>query len=192
MMRQIETATVYTIGHGSRPVAELIELLKNTGIACVVDVRAYPASRRHPQFRREALANSLALAGIRYVWEGRALGGRRHGLQASCHTALNNESFRAYADHMMTAAFREGLKRVVDLGRDARTAILCAERLPRECHRHLIADSLVACGHSVMHLIGPNQAVTHELNKLARHDGQDLIYDAGDQLDLGLPPVSEG
>ena len=192
MKRQIETATVYTIGHGSRPVAELIELLKNAEIACVVDVRAYPASRRHPQFCREALKNSLALAGIRYVWEGDALGGRRHGVKSSRHTALKSEGFRAYADHMMTVAYREGLRRVVDLGLKARTAILCAERLPSHCHRNLIADSLVACGHRVAHLVGPNQTLTHELSPLARHSGDNLVYDAMGQLDLALPPASEG
>lgn len=192
MKRQIETATVYTIGHGSRPVAELIGLLENAGVVCVVDVRAYAASRRYPQFCREALENSLALAGIRYVWEGEALGGRRHGMKSSPHTALKSEGFRDYADHMMTVAYREGLRRVVDLGLKARTAILCAERLPWHCHRNLIADSLVSHGHHVAHLVGPNQTPTHELSPLARHDGDDLVYDALGQLDLGLTPSSEG
>ena len=192
MSRKTEPVTVYTIGHGSRPIAEFIGLLEDARIACLVDVRAYPASQRHPRFCREALENSLALAGMHYVWEGRALGGRRRGVKASRHTALKSESFRAYADHMMTAAFREGLNRVVDLGWHARIVILCAERLPWECHRNLIADSLVACDHAVSHLIGPNQVLVHELNRLARRDGDDLIYDAGGQLDLALPPPSEG
>jgi len=192
MNRQIEPVTVYTIGHGSRPVAELIGVLENAGITCVVDVRAYPASRRHPQFCREALTNSLALAGIRYVWEGETLGGRRCGAKGSPHTALKSDGFRAYADHMMTIGFQEGLKRVIDLGCQARTAILCAERLPWHCHRNLIADSLVTCGYRVTHLVGPDQMPAHELSRLARHDGDNLIYDAVGQLDLGLPPASEG
>ena len=191
MNRQTGPVTVYTIGHGSRPMAEFIGLLEDARIARLVDVRAHPASRRHPQFCREALENSLALAGIHYVWEGKVLGGRRRGVKASPHTALKSESFRAYADHMMTAAFREGLNRVVEWGRLARIAILCAERLPWECHRNLIADSLVARGHAVSHLISPNQVLAHDLNKLARHDGGDLIYDKGGQLDLGLPPASK-
>lgn len=192
MSRPTEPVTVYTIGHGSRPIAEFIGLLEDARVACLVDVRAYPTSRRHPQFCREALESALEPTGIHYLWEGRALGGRRRGVKASRHTALKSESFRAYADHMMTATFRDGLNRVVELGRHARIAILCAERLPWDCHRNLIADGLVACGHVVSHLIGPNQMLMHDLNKLARRDGDDLVYDAGGQLNLGLPPASEG
>jgi len=191
MSGQAGPPTVYTIGHGSRPIAELIGLLKDAGVECVVDVRAHPGSRRHPQFAREALENSLAQAGIRYVWEGKALGGRRHAVKGSRHTAFTSGAFRAYADHMMTVDFRAGLQRLVELSLHARTAILCAERLPWECHRNLIADSLVASGNGVMHLVGPGGARVHELNELARRDGNDLIYDAAEQLDLGLPPSPE-
>lgn len=192
MTERTANATVYTIGHGSRSISELVELLGEAGIACVIDVRAYPASRRHPHFGREALEKSLAQVGIRYLWEGRALGGRRRSVKASPHTELTSKSFRAYADHMMTVAYREGLKRVIKQGLDARTAILCAERLPWECHRNLIADSLVARGYAVMHLIGPSQTRAHALNEVARSEGEDLIYDAAEQLDLGLPPSSQG
>ena len=187
MSGQAGPATVYTIGHGSRPIAEFIGLLQGAGVDCVVDVRAHPGSRRHPQFGREALENSLAQAGIRYVWEGKALGGRRRAVKGSRHTALTSGAFRAYADHMMTVEYRAGLTRLVELSLDARTAILCAERLPWECHRNLISDSLVARGNAVMHLIGPDRARVHELNGLARRDGIDLVYDAAGQLDLGLP-----
>lgn len=186
------TDVIYTVGHGDRAIAELIALLEDAGIACVVDVRAYPASRRHPQFGREALEKTLAGAGVRYVWEGKALGGRRRGVKDSPHVALKSKGFRGYADHMMTVEFRAGLKRVLQLALDARTAILCAERLPWECHRNLIADSLVAHGNAVTHLIGRDKVRGHELNELARREGDDLIYDAGEQLDLGLTPSSKG
>lgn len=182
---------IYTIGHGNRAIAEFLSLLEENGIACVVDVRAYPGSRRHPQFGSDPLERSLALAGIRYVWEGRTLGGRRRSNRSSPHLALKSKSFRAYADHMMTVPFREGLERLVEAGSDVRTVILCAERLPWECHRNLIADSLVARGVGVMHLIGPGQVRAHELSRLARRDGDRLIYDAGEQLALGLTPSTD-
>lgn len=179
-------ATLYTVGHGNRPIEEFVALLQEGGIECLVDVRAYPASRRHPQFAREALERSLADAGMRYVWEGKALGGRRKPVRNSPHTALRNDSFRAYADHMMTAEFQQALGRVVELGRSTRSAILCAERLPWQCHRHLVADSLVARGVPVTHLVAQGQARDHELSRLARNDGGRLIYDAGEQLGLKL------
>ena len=177
---------IYTIGHGNRSIEEFLALLKESGIECVVDVRAYPASRRHPQFARESLEKSLADTGVRYVWEGRALGGRRKLEKNSLHVALKNAGFRAYADYMATEEFREGLARLVALGSATPAAIMCAERLPWQCHRNLVADSLVARGIRVLHLVNPGQRMAHALSRLARNDGGRLIYDAGEQL--GLKP----
>jgi uncharacterized protein (DUF488 family) len=177
---------IWTIGHGNRPVEEFLALLKDAGIECLVDVRAYPASRRHPQFARESLDQSLADMGVRYVWEGEALGGRRKLEKNSPHVALKNPGFRAYAGHMTTEEFQRALDTLVETGREQRTAIMCAERLPWKCHRYLISDSLVALGVPVPHIVAPNQMRNHELSKLARNDGGRLIYDAGEQLGLKL------
>ncbi len=178
--------TVYTIGHGNRALGELVGLLREAAIECLVDVRAFPASRRHPQFSRDALEKSLLGAGIRYVWEGKSLGGRRKAAADSPHVALRSPGFRAYADHMETADFRAGAGRLLDLAGTARIAIMCAERLPWECHRNLISDSLVARGVPVLHLMGPGESREHALNPVARQDGERLIYDAGAQLGLKL------
>ena len=177
---------IYTIGHGNRPLEEFVALLREVGIECLVDVRAYPASRRHPQFAGERLDSSLADADVRYLWEGKALGGRRKPGKDSPHVALRNGGFRAYADHMMKDEFREGLDRLIRLGRSERAAIMCAERLPWQCHRYLLADSLAACGLRVLHLMSPGKRLEHTLNPLARNDGGRLIYDAGEQLGLKL------
>lgn len=177
---------IYTIGHGSRSIEEFVGLLKDAAIECLVDVRAYPASRRHPQFARESLECSLADAGIRYVWEGKALGGRRKSGKNSPHVALRNPGFRAYADYMADGTFREGLARLIGLGSAPPAAIMCAERLPWKCHRYLLADSLVARGVRVLHLMGPGQCKEHALNRLARSDGEQLVYDAGEQPQLEL------
>lgn len=178
---------IYTIGHGNRAIEEFIALLREVGIECLVDVRAYPASRRHPQFAGEALERSLAEAGIRYIWEGKALGGRRKLVKDSPHVALKNPGFRAYADHMMSAEFREGLARLIGLGRERRSAVMCAERLPWECHRNLIADRLVAGGAAVMHLGIAADARPHRLSPEARVEDGVVIYDAGAQRRLELP-----
>jgi len=176
---------IYTVGHGNRPIEEFIGLLREAGIECVVDVRAFPASRRHPQFGRESLERILAGTGIQYVWEGKALGGRRRLVKNSPHLALKNAGFRAYAGHMETEVFQQGLDRLVESGRRQRSAVMCAERLPWQCHRNLLADSLVARGIRVLHLLSPGQNMEHVLNRLARVDGQRLVYDAGEQLALG-------
>jgi uncharacterized protein (DUF488 family) len=177
---------IYTIGHGNRSIEEFLALLKEAGIECLVDVRAYPASRRHPQFAREALERSLGEGGIRYVWEGKALGGRRRLAKDTPHIALKSPAFRAYAGHMTTAEFREGLERLIELGREQGTAVMCAERLPWECHRHLISDSLVARDVAVEHIVTAGGARPHALSALARQEGNILIYDTGEQLGLKL------
>ena len=177
---------IYTIGHGNRPIDEFLALLGHAGIKCLVDVRAYPASRRHPQFARDSLDKSLADAGVRYVWEGKALGGRRKLDRNSPHVALRNPGFRAYAGHMMTDVFCEGLARLIALGSAMPVAIMCAERLPWQCHRNLVADSLVARGIRVLHLVSPGQRTEHALSRLARNDGERLVYDAGEQLGFKL------
>lgn len=177
---------ICTIGHGNRSIDELIALLAGADIECMVDVRAYPASRRHPQFARHALERSLAAAGIRYVWEGRALGGRRRALADSPHLALKEPGFRGYADHMDTAQFREGAARLVALGAALRIAVMCAERLPTECHRSFISDYLVAGRWQVVHLVETGVREEHRLNSAARRRDGGLVYDGEAQGELEL------
>jgi len=178
--------TIFTIGHGNRAIEEFITLLQQAGIERLVDVRAYPASRRHPQFAREALERTLADAGSRYVWEGKALGGRRKSAKGSPHVALRSPGFRAYADHMATEEFRAGIDRVVELGRPVRAAVMCAERLPWECHRFLMSDYLVAAGEKVVHLVAAETEQTHSLNPVVRLRGGMLVYDGETQGELEL------
>ncbi len=151
-----------------------------------MDVRRYPASRRHPQFSRDALAASLARAGIEYVHEP-ALGGRRAARPDSQHTAWRVEAFRGYADYMETAEFGAALERLKQRAAGTTTAILCAEAVPWRCHRRLISDALVARGLEVLHILGPGHAEPHELDPNARvlPDGR-LLYagPAGDQPSL--------
>jgi uncharacterized protein (DUF488 family) len=157
-------------------------------VTCLVDVRAFPASRRHPHFGRAALEESLPAAGIRYVWEGHALGGRRKPSADSPHVALRHPAFRAYADHMMTQAFRQAAEQLVETARTETTAVVCAERLPWQCHRFLISDYLVAGGNDVVHLVNPGKQQPHRLNPVARARDGELVYDGKTQTSLGLEP----
>lgn len=180
----MESVTIYTVGHGNRSSEEFTALLSDSGIECLIDVRAYPASRRHPQFAQDALAMSLAEAGIRYAWEGKALGGRRKPRVGSPHVALSNESFRAYADHMGSPEFTAARDQLIEQGRSSRLAIMCAERLPWQCHRYLISDNLVVRGVEVRHLIGAELPKIHGLNPIARIEEGNLVYNGSSQLPL--------
>jgi uncharacterized protein (DUF488 family) len=184
---------LFTIGHSTRPVGELLGLLGEHGVELLVDVRRFPASRRHPQFGREALAASLAAAGIEYLHEP-DLGGRRQPLPGSPHTAWRVAAFRGYADYMDAPAFRAALDRLLRRAAGSRTAILCAEAVPWRCHRRLIADAATVAGTEVLHILGPGRAERHELDPNARVVAEPggsprvrLIYDGGDRSPARLP-----
>ncbi len=175
--------TVWTIGHSNRPIGELVRMLADTGIQRLVDVRAKPVSRRYPQFNREALGRSLRDAGIAYEWQGDVLGGFRTPRPGSPHVALEG-AFRGYADHMETSAFGRTLDELV--AGPQRTALMCAERKPSDCHRSLIADALLARGITVEHLIAPGVSTPAALRPEARLVGGQLRYDRGGQPTLFL------
>lgn len=183
---QLPVNAVYTVGHGNRPLEELVALLEQVHITCLIDVRAFPGSRRHPHFGRNALERVLPDAGITYVWEGASLGGRRRPRPDSPHIALRNASFRAYADHMETADFSEGVERLLRRADNGRVAIMCAERLPWQCHRYMISDYLVARDVEVRHLIAAGPPREHRLRDEARKDGDVLVYDRSAQPGLTL------
>ena len=99
---------LWTVGHSTRPIKELVEVLVSFEITVVADVRSFPGSRRYPQFNREQLQASLAADGIEYQ-HFPELGGRRRARPDSLNVAWRNESFRGYADYMETDDFRQGL-----------------------------------------------------------------------------------
>jgi uncharacterized protein (DUF488 family) len=150
-------------------------------VQALVDVRRHPGSRRHPQFARAALEATLQQAGMRYVWLGETLGGRRSGLappERSPNRAWREPAFRAYADHMLSEAFAEGLAVLERVARERPTAILCAELLWWKCHRRLLADRLVAAGWCVVHLRAAGRSEQHALSEWARLEGGVLTYPA--------------
>src|SRR5436305_14014871 len=143
----IALATLYTIGHSTRSIDELVEALQAHSIATLVDIRSFPVSRRLPHFNREALEKSLPAAGIQYVWM-KDLGGRRKKIREdSPHFALRSPSFRNYADYMLTAEFRGAIASLIELAEQSPTAYMCAERVYFRCHRMMVSDWLVGHGH---------------------------------------------
>lgn len=171
------TPTIYTIGHSTRPFDDFVAILRAHRIATLADVRTVPRSRRHPWFSREALAASLPPLDIAYEHIAE-LGGLRKPRADSPNTAWRNDSFRGYADYMATAAFQAGLERLLALARASATAAMCAEAVPWRCHRSLIADALVARGHTVVHLMSATCARPHELTPFARVEGGCVTYPA--------------
>jgi uncharacterized protein (DUF488 family) len=171
----VKSTVLWTIGHSTRPIEELLALLKVHTIGLLVDVRTIPYSRRNPQFHTDVLARSLAGAGLRYH-HLRALGGRRKANADSVNLGWRNLSFRGYADYMQTDSFSEGLRELVSLSEASRTAIMCAEAVPWRCHRSLIADALVSQGYEVRHILAATKTERHALTSFARVRNGRLTY----------------
>ena len=170
---------IYTIGHSTRPVAELIEALRSADVRVLADIRTVPRSRRNPQFNSDALRQALAEHGIRYEHLAK-LGGLRRARKDSRNTGWRNASFRGYADYMQTADFEAGLEQLRGLTADGNVAIMCAEVVPWRCHRSLVADVLTVRGAAVRHIIGSAPPDAHRLTAFAKVVGDDLTYPGGD------------
>ena len=169
------TPTVYTVGHSTRSLDELVDMLRAHGVTAIADVRRYPKSRKHPHFNDDALAKSLPLQGIRYL-PFPALGGRRRPLKDSPNTGWRSESFRGYADYMQTPVFRQAIDDLLRVAAQQPTAIMCAEAVPWRCHRSLISDALLARGCAVLDVMSATTVTPHHLTPFARVDGGKILY----------------
>ncbi len=177
----IALVVIYSIGHSTRTLDELVLALTGHGIASLADVRSFPMSRRLPHFNREWLQAELPKRGIAYVWM-KELGGRRKKLRKdSPNIALRNDSFRNYADYMMTDEFAQGIERLLQISACGKTAYMCAERVYFQCHRMLISDYLAAHGHTVLHIDDEKHAPReHKMMAEARLVDGKLVYDGGE------------
>ena len=173
---------IWTIGHSTRTIDEFTSLLEENEIKLLADVRAWPGSRRYPQFNKDALTESLNAHGIRYE-HFPELGGKRKSKPDSRNTAWRNASFRGYADYMETEQFQKGIERLLDAAEETGpTAIMCAEAVWWRCHRSLVADYLKVCGVEVLHILGANKAEHHPYTPAARIVNGKLSYEAESSL----------
>jgi uncharacterized protein (DUF488 family) len=174
-------AIIDTIGHSTRRLDELISALQAHGIKTLVDIRSIPMSRRLPHFNRENLEAELPKIGMEYVWLCE-LGGRRKRQRAdSPNVALRNDSFRNYADYMLTPEFEHGIENLLQISQHGPAAIMCAERVYFRCHRMLVSDYLTAHGHDVLHIDNEKPARPHQIMAEARISEGRLFY-RGDRL----------
>lgn len=137
---------IYTIGHSTCSIEEFLNILKHYGIEILVDVRHFPSSRKFPWFNKNMLDESLAKAGIKYVWL-EALGGFRKG---------------GYSEYTKTKEYESGIKWLEEIAAQGRTAVLCAEILFFRCHRRYISETLTQLGHKVTHIYDLQKAQEHK------------------------------
>jgi uncharacterized protein (DUF488 family) len=175
--------TVLTIGHSTHSIEDFVAFLRAHEVARVVDVRTVPKSRHVPQYNAESLAAELPPQGIDYV-HLKALGGLRHPAKDSVNAGWRNASFRGYADYMATEEFRKGIERLLELARDKRTTIMCAEAVPWRCHRSLIGDALLVRQVDVQDILSETQTREHVLTPFARVRNLEIAYPGEGTLNL--------
>jgi len=166
---------IFTVGHGTRSIEELIELLKTYKIERIVDVRTIPRSRYNPQFNKDILRESLKKAHIGYI-HIKGLGGLRHAKKNSVNAAWQNASFRGFADYMQTEDFKKNIERLIKLAKQKKIAIMCAESVPWRCHRSLIADALQVRDITVKHIMSKKTCKDHELTPWIKICGLQITY----------------
>jgi uncharacterized protein (DUF488 family) len=136
---------IFSIGHSTRRLEELIAVLKHFQVERLVDIRHFPMSRHNPQFNQAALEEALPAQGLDYIWLER-LGGFRHG---------------GYLAYMQTAEFAEGIQQLESLAREKHTAYMCAEIKWFQCHRRHVSDRLAGKGWQVTHIFTEKRADAH-------------------------------
>lgn len=166
---------MFTIGHSTHPIGDFIHLLKSHGVQRVIDVRTLPRSRFNPHFDVSQLPALLRTAHIHYTHLP-GLGGLRRPRRDSANVGWRNKSFRGYADHMQTEAFKLSLDRCLELASAERVALMCAEAVPWRCHRSLIADALVARGIDALEIASDTRVRPHTLTPFAHVNGADITY----------------
>jgi uncharacterized protein (DUF488 family) len=166
---------IYTIGHSTLAAEAFVDLLLVHEIRQIADIRSVPRSRRHPHFSRDALNGFLKLHEIAYRHLPE-LGGLRTPRADSTNTAWQHPAFRGYADHMQTPTFLTGIETLLEFGRAARTALMCAESVWWHCHRRLLADALVVRGVAVCHILSSATPKPHDLSEFAHVRGTLVTY----------------
>jgi len=176
-----DSVTLYTVGHSTRPLIEFLSILQAHDLKTLIDIRAFPASRRFPHFSKERLAAALAEHDISYNWMPSLGGHRSKSLGNSPNIALQSGALRNYADYMLSPEFERAARELISIAATSRTAYMCAEKDYRQCHRRLVSDWLAVHGHDVRHIADSTPPIEHEMTFEARLERDQLIY-RGDRL----------
>jgi hypothetical protein len=136
----------FTVGHSNRSLEQFLELLSATEIRLVVDVRAIPRCRAHPQFNQDTLSQALAASRIGYEHIN-GLGGRRSRVRSvtpEVNGFWTNQSFHNYADYALSVDYRVALDSLIRMGGERRCVMMCSEAVWWRCYRRIIMDHLIA------------------------------------------------
>jgi uncharacterized protein (DUF488 family) len=130
---------IFTIGYEGASLVSVIGVLRQSGVAALLDVRRDPWSRR-PEFRKRGLEQALTAAGIAYRHEPRLGVPREVRERFRDGTAL--EAFAAWYAAEVLGKNPDLLRELSESVESTPTALLCYEADPARCHRNLLAQEL--------------------------------------------------
>ncbi len=167
-----EALSLFTIGHSTHSFERFLALLSGAGVKAVADVRTAPHSRFCPQFNKARLDEALRAAGLSYVFLGKELGGR------PTDPELYRDGIADFECMAESAAFREGIERVIAEAREHRIVLMCSEKHPLDCHRCLLAArALAARGVGVQHILPDGALISqNEIEKQLLAGGEDDLF----------------
>lgn len=180
-LKEARTLDIYTIGHSTHSKEDFLAMLHKAKIEVLADVRAFPASRKFPQFNQDDFKKWLAEGDIQYEYFP-LLAGRRNKsrlIQEELNEGWNNQSFHNYADYTLTDDFQKGIRQLEVVAKDKQTAYCCSERHPSRCHRLLISNWLAAKDWDVYHIINEREEITLQHHQLGKWGAMPILADDG-------------
>ncbi len=136
----MDAAPLSTIGYEGRTLEGYLNLLLQSGVTLLCDVRRNPISRKYG-FSKRTLAKACAGVGIRYEHLpelGIASAKRRNLATQADYDAL-------FAEYKRSALSKQGAALETIRGwirSGERVALTCYERQPEQCHRRCVAEAL--------------------------------------------------
>jgi len=146
---------IWSVGHSNHSIERFLQILETAEIECLVDVRSQPYSRYTPHFNQAPLTTSVTAAGIGYEFMGDSLGGRPP------ETSMYDEQgYVLYGEMAKSERLRQGIEKLIALSSKKRTAMMCSEESPIDCHRRLLIARVVAEDIDVVHLRADGSAIS--------------------------------
>jgi uncharacterized protein (DUF488 family) len=141
---------IYTVGHSTHQLDYFLELLKEYGVTCLIDVRSVAASSYNPQYNKEPLTNFLKRNGIQYLHFSEEFGARHNDPDL-----LDDEGKVDFAKVRKSWAFKNGVERIWQgLDKGFTISLMCSESEPFDCHRFsMVSIALDKDGFDVKHIM---------------------------------------
>ena len=159
---------IYTMGYEGLSIDGFLDALMNSRILNIIDVRSNPVSRKYG-FSKKALLRECSEAGLGY----------HHFPELGIPSKIRKQvtDVQALWDYYTKEVLdqnSEALNSVANLCQNRPSVLICFEKRPEDCHRHMIARDLSQrTGLQTIHYIDGRWKQSERENKSA-HNRQDI------------------